>query len=48
MTVHVMRAHNFPIECLDVHDNLVASGAHKEVAVWERQPEGASRTDVSL
>ena len=46
--VHVMWGHKYPIECLDVYDNLVASGAHQEVAVWDWRPEGPSGFDLPL
>lgn len=34
------RAHEQPVEYLDINDFLVVSGAQSEVAVWERQDIG--------
>ncbi|KAI1789836.1 WD40-repeat-containing domain protein [Ganoderma leucocontextum] len=28
-------AHKFPVECLAIDDSYVASGAHREVAIWQ-------------
>lgn len=33
-------AHDFPMECLDVYGDLIATGAQHQVRVWQWQPNG--------
>ena len=41
-------AHRYPVECIAINDGLVATGAHKELKVWDWDTDCKSSSSRSL